>query len=169
VGTRRDGVLEAPAGRVGQLEDGRETNLQPPSPRPDQVAVLVTHDQWPLPPMVGSAPADEDTSARTAGCGQAVQELHGAGRRPGQTEVAVKQQSRTDGRQGARAGVGVEPVAQPERPGRPRASSDRSSPIAVRPRACRSRAWRAGPHPTSNTGPSTWSSSARSWAVTGAK
>ncbi|MFL6273308.1 MAG: hypothetical protein ACJ75A_24860, partial [Actinomycetes bacterium] len=102
---------------MGQLEDGRETNLQPPSPRPDQVAVLVTHDQWPLPPMAGSAPADEDTSARTAGCGQAVQELHGAGRRPGQTEVAVKQQSRTDGRQGASAGVDVEPVAQPERPG----------------------------------------------------
>jgi hypothetical protein len=46
-----------------------------------------------------------------------MQELRGAGRRPGQAEVAVEQQGRAGWRQRAGADVGVHPMAQPERPG----------------------------------------------------
>jgi hypothetical protein len=100
-------VLKAPAGRRGQLEDGRETGLQPPSPGADQIAIFVAENQRPQPPLAGSAPAHEEATGRTAGRGQTVQELHGAGRCAGQAEVAVKEQGGPDRRERAGAGVGV--------------------------------------------------------------
>jgi hypothetical protein len=61
--------------------------------------------------------AHEEAAARTAGRGQALKEPHGVIRCPGQPEVAVKEHDRADWRQRAKADVGVQPVAQPERPG----------------------------------------------------
>jgi hypothetical protein len=103
VGARRDRVLEAPAGRVGQVEDGREPGLQPPPPGSDEVLVLISDDQGPQPPMAGGAAAHEEAAARSAGRGQAVQQPHGAIRCPSQPEVAVKEQDGADCREWARA------------------------------------------------------------------
>jgi hypothetical protein len=110
-------VLEAPDGRGGQVEDGREAGLQPPPPGPDQVSVFVSHNKGPQPTMSRSTPANEELAARTAGHGQAVQELDGAIGCSGQPKVAVKQQGGADRGERVEAGVGVQPAAQPERPG----------------------------------------------------
>ena len=165
----RDGVLEAPAGRGGKVEDGWEAGLQPPPPRAGEVAVLVPYDQRPQPPVAGSAPAHKESSAWAAGCGQAVQELHGAGRCSGQTEVAVKEQGGPDCRERAGADVGVQPAAQPERPGEAKCQERPVQPDRGQAAGLQEPGVAAGPQPTSSTGPSTRSSSACSWAVTGAK
>jgi hypothetical protein len=68
------GLVEAPSGGGGQVDDGGQAGLQPAAPWTRLALVLVPHDQWAEPAVTGRPAADQQAAAGPARRGQAAQE-----------------------------------------------------------------------------------------------